>query len=479
MFDPRLERLLESVEAPGLEEAEDTLEALREAGTGVIASPSGSIFQPDGTVKIAVIRPCVSRGARIRGLPPIYTPRMLERDSKVFQGWPMFMDHLTEEFSALEEEEIELFEALKRRQRSVNELGGRVVESWYDPSIRLKEDDQYGHQPGAVCAYVLPQPKPKGMLEADPEILRVSINAYPTGATESTAPWDVSKKGMMIEGIANNPPGSVDWVIRAGAGGRVLRESARFAVSLMDAAYDPAKSEIVTLPTPAPEVIPVVTPPIQEEETVEIKELKDYTPEELRAALRADFPGLLEAEVQATIEAAGYVTADKVTEAVDALKTELVDQFSAALTERDDDTVTVTEALLAERDAYRGLASYAHELIEGADGLTAGFKAELKLRYQLLGTGPTPPLLVEADEDATAEEKVRANVEADIERATALIREAAPDPTVTGQGGSGGEGEDSPKVKKGDNAFVDFMQESGGFESAEDVVTKLRETVEG
>jgi hypothetical protein len=439
---------------------------LEETSTQIISSSSGSVIREDGTVKLAIIRPCVSRGARIRGLPPIYTPGMLEANHQVFAGWPMFMDHLTEEYDDLTEEELpaELAEALRRRARSVNELGGRIVRTEFDPNLRTEEDEEYGFQPGAVIGYALPQSKPKQMLEADPEILRVSINAYPTGAREASAPWDAGRKGMLIEGISKTPPGSVDWVIRAGAGGRVLRESARFAVSLMDRTYDPAA--------------PSGDPKTQEEKMDPIeKQLKEMSADQVAVLLRESHPGLLEARAQDLIKEAGFITAADAAALVEESQTQVTTAVREALAERDAESARLAESMLTERETYKDLASYAHRLIEDADGLTPGWSRELKARYQVLPTGPTSPLLVESDDEASAEEKILESVKADVQHAVDLIRESAPQGTVTGQGTSGQE--EKKSIKKGDNAFLDFMQESGGFKSPDAVITSMREAVQG
>ena len=171
-----------------------------------------SLFEWDGqteehvgkTVKLAVIRPCVSRGKRIRGLPPIYTPEMLAENAAVYTGWLMYADHVTE-------------------GRSIKEIGGRIIRSWWEPNFTTPRDDAHGWRPGAVLAEALPQPFVRSMLEADPDVLNVSHNAWPTAARVGTM-W--GRKGAVIEGIRSKPEGSVDWVARGGAGGHVLREAA-------------------------------------------------------------------------------------------------------------------------------------------------------------------------------------------------------------------------------------------------------------
>ena len=254
---------------------------LAEANSRVIVPKRGKLIESDGSMKIAIIRPCVSRGKRLgpQKLPPIYEPKMLERNAKVFSGWPMYMDHLIAE--ALKEMADELREAaegtdllgwLEERSRSIKELGGRILESWWDPELTFEDDDDFGFRPGGVVGRCIPQDEPRRMLEADPGILQTSINAWPSGAKVGHPSWDSSQRGMAIEGIRKRPMGSVDWVFRAGAGGRPLLEEdddfrAR-AVSLLESVYSAAQSQdpppkrtpkptSTPRPTPKPRFSPV------------------------------------------------------------------------------------------------------------------------------------------------------------------------------------------------------------------------------
>lgn len=411
----------------------------------------GGVVRADGTIKIAVIRPCVSRGKRVRGLPPIYTPRMLQEHAAIFTGWPMFMDHVTEEMQ----------EALRKRGRSVTELGGRIVESWWDPTFTHPEDSKFGFQPGAVLAYALPQPASRAMIEADPEILRCSINAWPTGASPGKAPWN-GKDGMLIEGISEEPPGSVDWVIRAGAGGRVLQEAETFAVCAIERAYSAAH-----------------------EQEHEVNLFDGKTPEEIREYLRENHPGVLETPAaSAPLKESGDDAVATLTQLLEKHEEQILSKVGALLEEH---TSTEEERIAEEleaRDTARGLETKAHKLIEGAEGLTPGWKAELKAKYTVLPSGPSRALaLLESDEDGTAEDKLRESIEADVERALELIGETKPEPRPHGLGGGEGleEGtEGTPKVPaKGENEFIDYLVESGMAADPAEAVTKMREAVTG
>lgn len=428
-------------------------EPVQEPGALVEAS-GGSVVREDGTVKCVIIRPCISRGKAVRGLQPIYTPQMLAENHKVFEGWVMFADHLVEQVQE------SLPEAIReaRRTRGIRELGGRIVRTEWDPSFTHPDDGKYGHLPGAVIGYALPQPFIREMLEADPEILRLSINAYPSGVREGSYN---GRKGALIEGISPVPEGSVDWVIRAGAGGRVLVEDEQLAVSVLEGFYD----------SPAPSPVP------NKDEEMNVENM---TNEELLALVRKR-PELMEALTESA--PAPGLSEDAVASLLAEYEQRLTDRVSAALAERDAEFEARVEALVEDRsaeNAARGdLAAYAHQLIESAEGLTDGWKVELKSRYSILPSGPTAYLLVEDDEEGTARDKVRALVEDDVEHALELIREARPAAAVTGQGGGNPDegGETKAKVRA-DNPFVAWMMETDkNFKSPDDVVNALREAV--
>lgn len=464
--DP-LAQYIEGVRLFGLpplrEDETDTLEVetlsaedagpLFESSASVVVPKRGKIFEEDGTCKIAIIRPCVSRGRRIRGLPPIYTPSMLAENAGVFKNWVMFQDHLQEE----------IVEALHKRQRSIRELGGRIVESWYDPEIRLPDDDTYGYRPGAIVARALPQPGVRAMLEADPQILSVSINAWPKGARAGTAPWNPAQKGMLIEGISATPPGSVDWVIRPGAGGTVLAENVALAVSVLEGFYDSATEVDVGDGSPTKD---------------EAMDFSKLTEQEAITYLRENHSELLEAEVRRmTAGSAGTITAEQLQEALDSNADSIRTEFRSALSERETEAEARAQQIIEEREAARELAAYAHQLIESAEGLPVRWKSEIKARYAVLPSGPSAALLVESDE-GDGREQIKALVEQDVSHALELLADARPGPVVEGQGGATADGEAERQElteSAKDNAFIGFMQESGGFEKPEDVINAIRE----
>lgn len=434
----------------------------------VVVPKKGKLFEQDGTCKIAVIRPCVSRGRRLRGLPPIYTPAMLAENAGVFKGWLMYTDHLMES----------VVRALQERGRSIRELGGRVTESFYDPEFRQSDDDDYGYRPGAVLARALPQPVIRTMLEADPEILHVSINAYPKAVKPGTAPWNPQVKGMLVEGIRNKPPGSVDWVPRGGAGGKVLQETEQqmleavrttFAVSLSGSGYDPAHDL---------------------EDDVKYSEL---TREQLAEKLRAENPNLAKElgldqvpapdptqRVAETAAPAGLTMED-----LDAKLAERDSQWEAKLAEKDQQIEERAAELLEERETARQLAKKAHALIKRS-GLPTGFQTDLLRRWDVLPSGPTPALasvepVTEADGTELSEEEVLQKlVERDIQHASELIAESTGRrPRISGLGGGNANGDGSGTQAPVSNAFRDFLRESGDSfgDKPEDFENGLRQMV--
>jgi hypothetical protein len=165
-----------------------------------------------------LLRPCVGRG---RGAH-LYEAAMLQRDAGVMAGWRMFVDHLSPEAQR----------KAGGMPRSVRDLGGRVIESWWDGTV--PPDPKKGFGQGAVMGKVRPVKFVREMVEDDPEIVESSINATATGVKPVVRD---GRRVLLVEGIA--PKGSVDWVTEAGAGGRV--------VSLMESAYGSPDDEEAAL----------------------------------------------------------------------------------------------------------------------------------------------------------------------------------------------------------------------------------------
>jgi hypothetical protein len=326
----------------------------------------GPVFNEEGIGKAVIIRPCVSRGKRIRGLPPIYTPSMLEKHADVWRGWPMFMDHAP----------APVQEALVRRGRSVRELGGQVVRPWWQRDFTHEDDGLYGYQQGATLAEVWATPFMRSLVSNNPNLLHTSINAWPTSGKPGPVPWRPKVKGMTIEGIRSQPQGSVDFVVRGGAGGRLLAE----------------------------------------------------------------------AEEEGEWPQTGW------TEDVRRLIEQSHAEESESLEERDERLQERVDQVIAEREGQRALSEAAFELIESAEGVPAGWKADLKARYAMLPSGP-PPAIANLRE-GTAEDGSKLpldkvldkQVREDLARTRDLIAEAQGKPRVKGEGGKSKDPKD-PKAR--------------------------------
>jgi hypothetical protein len=446
-------------------------EPLIEQASQVIPARRGKLLQEDGSLRVSVIRPCISRGKKIRGLSPIYTPRMLAENAAVFTDWPMYEDHLMEEAVGNFSEDLieanmgDLLEWLQERARKVKELGGRIERSFWNPDVTFEDDSAFGFQKGAVEAQVFPQPRILEMLEADPKILNVSINAYPSGARPGPVPWEAGKRGMLIEGIRRKPRGSVDWVFRGGAGGRLLlaEEDAGVAVSVLEAFYSAADGK----------------GPLARETDL-MKNLQDLKPGDLREFLAEEAPHLVEAlapEGDPPAAPTGGITEERLSE----LLQEQREEIEAALEERDDEVEERASQLVEERESLRTYQDRAFELLAEAqsNGLPKGWADDLKRRYTLLPSGPSSGLLniqeEEREEDGktvtlTELEVLEDRVRADVKRSAELIQEAGGNtgPLLEGLGGKAADGDEGPKAAPKQSAFRDFLRESGDIEAGED-----------
>jgi hypothetical protein len=414
----------------------------------VIVPSRGGIFEEDGTCKVAIIRPCVSRGKRLRGLPPIYTPGMLAENANVFTGWLMYMDHLTEAIVQL----------LQERGRSIRELGGRITRAWFDPELTFPDDEQYGYQKGGVVGRALPQPPIRAMLEADPEILHTSINAYPRAIRPGTAPWNSALRGMLVEGIRAKPPGSVDWVPRGGAGGRVLQEWEDATVSILEGYYDAAA----------------------ERENMSGLNLKTATADQLRSKLLEDNPDLAK-ELGLKEEAAPPAPdpTPKLQEQAPAgitqeeLDRQLAAQRETLLRESEATVDDLVEERLQEREESRELEKVAHGLIKRS-GLPQGYQADLLRRWSVYPSGPSAALagiepVMEGDGKVktSAADVLKEKVGNDIKHAADLIAEATGTaPRVTGLGGSGS-GSSPHEGRRRSSSFREFLVDSGDLKETD------------
>ena len=432
--------LFEQMEAP-----------LSEAASRVVVPKKGKLFEEDGSLKVAIIRPCVSRGKRIgrEKLPPIYTPAMLERNAAVFVDWPMYEDHLAEEVVENFSERLaeakmgDLLEHLQERVRRIKELGGRVRESYWQSDVTFRDDDEYGFQPGAIVGEVIPQPRVQSMLERDPEILNVSINAWPSGAKVGTAPWAPSTRGMVIEGILRKPRGSVDWVFRGGAGGRLLLEG------LAEKDW----SQVGSNPGEAYYADHGVTAATIEQKI--LTELKDLKPDQLREYLQEnDLEHLIPALVPESSgnppapkpgNGGGGISEEQLQAALDRHSEKLTETFEEKLEEAEVDVEDQVQEELSRRTEATKHQGVAFDLLEKAqrDGLPRGWTDKLKQRYSVIADGPGLSNLQEEEREEdgkkvtlSVEEVLKERVKADIQEAVNLIQEAGGAPRLKNLGAS-------------------------------------------
>lgn len=423
--------------------------------TRVIAPDGGNVVREDGTIKVAIMRPCVSRGKRIRNLPPAYAPSMLAENAGVFTGWPMFGDHAIVEGLAesstsdrlaelgLQEADALVVEAVKKIGRSIDDVVGRVLRSWYDPELVYEDDSEYEYQPGGVVGYAKLVKALREKVADDPGLLHLSINAYPKSGRPGFPAWAPKLRAMMIEGIRKLPQGSVDVVVRGGAGGRFLREHDAREVSSRSRYYS----------VPATEM-----------------DLSKMTPEQLREHVEKNAPHLLPALREASAPGTGQPPAQQpppaaqqppATGAADQPLTEAAlteaikrsqEQFAQTLQEREEALREEADKRIAEERENRELVADAHKLIEAAerrrdnpDGFLPGkWVNDLKARYALTESGASPALAaVQPKKDDKGVELSRRQVlaeavKADLDYAQELVGDlTGRKPVVRSQGGGG------------------------------------------
>lgn len=440
----------------------------------------GPVFNSEGKGKAVLIRPCVSRGKRIRGLPPIYTQAMLAEAAPVFTGWPMYLDHVPKE----------LAEAVAKRGRSVKELGGQVVTPYWGADFVHEDDEEYGYQQGAVLAEIWATPFLRNLVGENANLLHTSIAAWPKSGKPGKAPWNAGVKGMVIEGIRRQPQGSVDFVPRGGAGGRLLLEGEQDPD--LRAWPEPAwEEEDVTLVVSLAEAFYASAAMPNETQTPDFSTMD---PQALGAWIRENAPHLSPALSESATPAptatpAAPAATPALTEAdVRRIVTEAAEGANSG--PKTEDVQQLVEELVTEREEQRELSRIAHGLIEAAEGIPTSWKADLKARYAVLPSGPQPALLVESDTDddgkeLSEEDVLRKNVMDDLDHTRDLIAEATGKPRVKGEGAGGTGGDERPKAERlAESAEVPYWRERfadmGIAESSEKVVESLYgEGVEG
>lgn len=414
---------------------------LEAAAPRIIVPKKGKVIAEDGTCELAIMRPCISRGRRLRGLPPMYEQNMLARNAGVFRDWPMFQDHLPPEVA----------EAAKKRGRSVSELGGRVVECWYDPEFVAEYDDDYGYWPGAVRGKAIPQAPIDAMIQKDPDVLHCSINAWPTSARPKTHSSGV--KAMAVEGIRPKPIGSVDWVIRGGAGGRVLSESEREEAVQRVVTF---LGEHYTSPRAMPRKDQTDTPDFSQMDGAGLREwMQENAPNlvgELREGTEAgsgggEGDGAGRGRSTASLS---NVSEERITELIREGVTEATTELRETVETSNERLEERAQEIVTEREGQRQLADRARRIIEAAVGITPKMKADLHGRYAMAPSGaPQSITLCEsaADDEHTSEQVLESRLEAEIEHCQEIVREAQGRPALRRQGGGSADAENQTRAE--------------------------------
>lgn len=442
-----------TVEVPELEAVEGIVPTSADLQLVESVQIHEGAVQPDGSMLLHLIRPCVGKG---RG-KHLYKAEMLEANASKFNGWKMYLNHLSEAARR----------ALGGLPRDVRDVGGIVDESWWDGSVVA--EGRFGQ--GAVIGRVKPVALIRDLAKLDPRLVECSINATATGVK----PGKVGNEQVwVVEGISNTPPGSVDWVTEAGAGGQVA--------SLMESVYaedDPAGAfldslsydELVAyMAGSRPDLAEAAarrrpTPPggddgeadpgfealvkkfvgngmpqaaaekaarkamdakARESTDDEGDEVAELTPEQIREAFASD-------EGQSMIALAvreELRTLD--------LGTRVEALVESRLDEERDTARTEAEARLNRRAELTELREHAHSRIDGTK-LTPLLKTSLRRRFDLIEGSPTPDLNVLADVDGdgsvtkSAREKLDEKLDACVKESFEILAEANPT-RVRGQG---------------------------------------------
>jgi DNA-binding transcriptional MerR regulator len=389
----------------------------------------------------------------------------------------------------------------------VKDLGGQVLESYYRRDFTHKDDGQYGYQKGGTLAEVWATPFIRKMVGENPNLLHTSINAWPTSGKPGVVPWRPSIKGMVIEGIRRQPQGSVDYVVRGGAGGRLLlaegleeegawpevgewgEQDRAFVVSLAESFYasgamageNDTSTAAVTLPAQPDEFrdwvaehAPHLLPALAEADGANDNDADDKSKRKTKNVNKGNSStmlgegentGLTIKDVQRLIQESqsGQPT---------------VEEFEERLREQ-------TDEILRERDGQRRLSDRAIALIESAEGIPATWKADLKARYVMLPSGPPAQLVIsESDcqddkgEPLTEEQVLEARVVTDLDHVRDLIAEARGKPRPRGEGGGRPEN-GSRQRSAADNHWRRRFVEMGLAESEDKAVESFGGKVTG
>ena len=467
---------------------EERVQRLVERGLSLEEAQSAEESERSKLIPLRILRPCVGKG---RGRH-VYEADMLRENAEKFQGWRQFVDHLSPEAR----------KAAKGLPRSIRDLGGRIVESYWDANVPAEN----GFGPGAVVGWSLPTPFIRELAENDPELVEASISA---NATSVRPVQRDGQRAWLVEGIEDH--GSVDWVTEAGAGGKV--------VALMEAVYE-GDTGMGLLETMSDEefisYVEEVRPHLLTEQPVEVEEQAaepaegsvDADVEAYAAKLMKKDPKMSRATAlafakNALAKAKKAAPADQsasVQEAADegddmaeitpevlqeALQSDgfretldqMVDERTRSLVESAvaDERELIRAEAKADADrqlSLRDMRDEAHRQIAEAK-LPDVFAARARSQFDLTEHGPTGPLDVvdDVDDDGKvtkpARDKLQEAVDAAIQDQRELLAAARPT-RVTGQGPGApakrGDGENGEEPKKGEGTLYGSMLQEAGVD---------------
>lgn len=422
----------------------------------IVEQADGSIFDAEGCIPVHIIRPGVGKGKGRH----VYEAAMLEENASKFTNWKMYVDHRSPEAR----------KAAGGLPRSIRDLGGRIVESWWDNSVPA--DPERGFGQGAVVGRAKPVPFVKELIEHDPELVEASISASATGVKPVMVD---GKKAWMVEGI--NPRGTVDWVTEAGAGGRV-------APMLQHAYADPESMGIALLEAMSDEEIHErlgSRPGLQGPQggRMKTKDGQATVTDDTDPKLNPDGTPVVEAEVtpEPTPEpkAEVEVTPEQISEALQQsaeLQTFVSGIVEAKLTEEKSLIEASAEAKVGRAFQLSDLQTEAHKLISESR-LPESWQGDLRERFSVKDQQPTPALDVvdQVDEDSgevtkPAKDVLTEAVQAEITKERERLREASPT-RVRGQGPVEVEetkdenGDPKPKPKHENKLWASVLSEAG------------------
>jgi hypothetical protein len=435
--------LYEAATAPVINKPDGTQIELGYDGEGNLKE--GGVFDEKGRVPVIVIRPGLGRG---RGRH-LYEAAMLEENASKFAGWKQYVDHLSPEAR----------KAAGGLPRGVRDLGGRLQETWWDPSIPA--DDL--HEAGAVLGMSRPTRQIRELIDDDPLLVEASISATATGVHPK---MHGGQQAWCVEGI--NDRGSLDWVTEAGAGGRIA--------PLLESIY-------------------------ADEREVELALVESLDPDELREHLRARGQSTTPAARRTTEPPEGgddhmEIKPEALAEALSASPTILVEAIGKSLTESAEVQAFVDKLVEAklgdEREILEataqarvdrafelaGLERLAHKMIAESK-LPESWQEGLRERYSLNENRPTDALNVENDLDddgkvtKSAKDKLTESLEGDIKAERKRLAEANPT-RVRGAGGSSelaeaAEPKEGEQPKDGPKPYWAEVLSEAGFEKPDEI----------